>query len=107
MSWSILPGRPQIHVNFERECVRIRPNSSPLSLPRSTRPGFKTFLGDMQRREGTYQQIVASTSASFNDCSRRVIAIEAQLKEMGRADLSMILRQIQTNEQKKLELVRL
>ncbi|PNH12239.1 hypothetical protein TSOC_000870 [Tetrabaena socialis] len=64
--------------------------------------GFKAFTHTKQ--EALYRSLMAEVAASFTDCSRRVMALEATLKELGRADLGATLREVQEWEREKLRL---
>lgn len=67
---------------------------------------FRDFL-EHPSRELLYTQQIEFTTLEMNTCSRQVIEVEKELKEkLNRADLASILRALQENEARKLELVR-
>ncbi|GLC44532.1 hypothetical protein PLESTB_000063400 [Pleodorina starrii] len=64
--------------------------------------GFKGFL--RTKHEGHYKALMADLTAAFSECSKRVIALEGALKDMGRTDLAATLRSVQESERDKLRL---
>lgn len=64
---------------------------------------FKAFLDTLQ--EGPYRAVMMELTGTFNECSKRVIAVETALRDaLGRADLAAVLRRVQEAERSKLRL---
>ena len=59
-----------------------------------------------EKSDTEFAGIIASTTSSFNEISRRVIRCEEILKDdLNRADLSGLIRRIQRHEKEKFEAV--
>jgi hypothetical protein len=59
-----------------------------------------------EKSDAEFAGIISSTTASFNEISRRIIRCEEILKdELNRADLSGLIRRIQEYEKEKFEAV--
>lgn len=65
--------------------------------------GFKSYLNN--GAEGPYRHLMASLTSQFQAMSRRVLAVEATLRDiLARPDVADLCRTVQNAERRKLEL---
>jgi len=64
--------------------------------------GFTDYL--KTGSEHSFQQLCGRITKDFNDCSRKVLDIQAELKELGRNDLAGVLQEVQTQEKQNLRM---
>ncbi|EFN57050.1 hypothetical protein CHLNCDRAFT_143776 [Chlorella variabilis] len=63
---------------------------------------FRAYL--QNGAEGPYRHVMGQLTAQFQDCSRRVLSVEAALQSTGQDEAAALLRAVQENEREKLRL---
>ncbi|XP_065834832.1 required for excision 1-B domain-containing protein-like [Oscarella lobularis] len=66
--------------------------------------GYTSYLTSQPRDFVTYRQLVNDVTQEFNKISRQIRAAETELTKSGQSDIALLVRNLQEEEKRKLEL---